>query len=140
MRMSRTLSVTRAPIRHGKGAADESREFGALMAHAPTAVSRPGNRAIRFALDAAACPERLLGHAAGPCRSARISRYVQCRPGAGHTTRGVRQRQIQRALVRADVQTQRGADPRRQARDPRTRFATQPPAPDVALAALCRAV
>src|SRR5467141_311786 len=99
MRMSRTLSVTRAPIRHGKADTDESREFGAFMAHAPAAVSRPGNRSTRFAVDAAACPERLLGHGAGAWGSAWISRHVQHRPGAGHAARGICQRQIQRAVV-----------------------------------------
>src|SRR5260370_2906987 len=87
MRMSRTLSVTRAPIRHRKGALDESGELGGSMAHAPASVPRSGNLPVRLTLDAAACNKGLLGHGASAWRGPGISPYVQRRAGAWHSSR-----------------------------------------------------
>lgn len=60
--MTRTVSVTRHRRGYGKESGDESRAFGAAMAHASTAIPGSGDRALRAAVDASPRTQGLLGH------------------------------------------------------------------------------
>src|ERR1700737_2334744 len=98
MRMTRTLSVTRARIWGRPGARDEPRTFGGAVAHAPAAISRSRQRPLCSPLDAPARGKGLLGHGASARGNAWFSCHIQRRAFSRDAAGGVCEWHIRRAL------------------------------------------
>src|SRR5215475_8226192 len=88
----------------------DSCEPGCTLAHAPTAVSRPGPRALRAAVDPSSRTQGLLGNGEGITGGPRLPRYVQCRSFASDAARGIRRRLVRRTLERLGLQAHRRAN------------------------------
>src|SRR6267143_1373093 len=136
MRMARMVSVARPWIWDRGDALNESCTSGFVVAHASAALPRPGERALRPAVDSAPCAERLLGHGASPRRISGISRDVQRGALAWHAAGRVRQREIRRAAIHVNREGRRRSDQRRQSGASGPGISTEPRAFNVPLAAL----
>src|SRR5258706_15673628 len=99
MRMARIVSVTRQPLWCGSASRDEQNPSGSSLAYASAAVSRPGKRPLRLALDASARPEGLLGYGENPGGISEFSCHVQRGAGSRLATGGICQRHFQRTVV-----------------------------------------